>query len=85
MNINRIKVVLAEKNRTNKFLAESLSVDPSQVSRWVTNRQQPNLETLLKIANALEVDTRELLQPSKCDISVYGYILSRFTSFIFPI
>ena len=40
MNINRIKVVLAEKNRTNKFLAESLSVDPSQVSRWVTNRQR---------------------------------------------
>lgn len=68
MNINRIKVVLAEKNRTNKFLAESLSVDPSQVSRWVTNRQQPNLETLLKIANALEVDIRELLQPSKCNI-----------------
>lgn len=68
MNINRIKVVLAEKNRTNKFLAESLSVDPSQVSRWVTNRQQPNLETLLKIANALEVEIRELLQPSKCDI-----------------
>ena len=68
MNINRIKVVLAEKIRTNKFLAESLSVDPSQVSRWVTNRQQPNLETLLKIANALEVDIRELLQPSKCDI-----------------
>ena len=68
MNINRIKVVLAEKKHTNKFLAESLSVDPSQVSRWVTNRQQPNLETLLKIANALEVDIRELLQPSKCDI-----------------
>ena len=68
MNINRIKVVLAEKNRTNKFLTDSLSVDPSQVSRWVTNRQQPNLETLLKIANALEVDIRELLQPSKCDI-----------------
>ena len=68
MNINRIKVVLAEKNRTNKFLTESLSVDPSQVSRWVTNRQQPNLETLMKIANALEVDIRELLQPSKCDI-----------------
>ena len=68
MNINRIKVVLAEKNRTNKFLAESLSVDPSQVIRWVTNRLQPNLETLLKIANALEVDIRELLQPSKCDI-----------------
>ena len=65
MNINRIKVVLAEKKRTNKFLAESLSVDPSQVSRWVTNRQQPNLETLLKIANALEVDIRELLLPSK--------------------
>lgn len=68
MNINRIKVVLAEKKRTNKFLAESLSIDPSQVSRWVTNRLQPNLETLLKIANALEVDIRELLQPSKCDI-----------------
>ena len=68
MNINRIKVVLAEKNRTNKFLVESLSVDPSQVSRWGTNRQQPNLEKLLKIANALEVEIRELLQPSKCDI-----------------
>ena len=68
MNINRIKVVLAEMIRTNKFLAESLSVDPSQVSRWVTNRQQPNLEKLLKIANSLEVDIRELLQPSKCDI-----------------
>ena len=68
MNINRIKVVLAEKNRTNKSLAESLSVDPSQVSRWVTNRQQPNLETLMKIANALEVDIRALLQPPKCDI-----------------
>ena len=68
MNINRIKFVLAEKNRTNKFLAESLSVDPSQVSRWVTNCQQPNRETLPKIANALEVDIRELLQPSKCDI-----------------
>lgn len=68
MKINRIKVVLAEKNRTNKFLAESLSTDPSQVSRWVTNRLQANLETLLKIANAPEVDIRELLQPSKCDI-----------------
>ena len=54
-NINRIKVVLVEKNKTNKWLAEQLGKDPATVSKWCTNTTQPSLETLFKIAKALEV------------------------------
>jgi transcriptional regulator with XRE-family HTH domain len=49
-DINRIKVVLAEKKRTNKWLAETLGKDPATVSKWCTNSAQPGLETLLQIA-----------------------------------
>ena len=59
-DINRIKVVLAEKKRTNKWLAEQLGVNPTTVSKWCTNSSQPNLGTILKIADLLEVDIREL-------------------------
>lgn len=52
-DINRIKVVLAEKKRTNKWLAESLKVSPTTVSKWCTNTAQPDLRTLAKIAEAL--------------------------------
>ena len=45
-DINRLKVVLAEKKRTNKWLAEQLGKDPGTVSKWCTNTMQPNLETL---------------------------------------
>ena len=63
-DINRIKVVLVEKKRTNKWLAEQLGKDPATVSKWCTNTSQPGLETLLKIANVLEVDVKELLNSS---------------------
>ena len=52
-DINRLKVVLAEKKRTNKWLAEQLGKDPGTVSKWCTNTMQPNLETLVKIANGV--------------------------------
>jgi len=61
-NLNRIKVVLAEKNRTNKWLAERLGKDPATVSKWCTNSAQPNLENLMDIARCLEVNVSELLR-----------------------
>lgn len=60
-DINRLKVVLAEKKRTNKWLAEQLGKDPGTVSKWCTNTMQPNLETLVEIARVLGVDTKDLL------------------------
>ncbi len=60
-DINRLKVVLAEKKRTNKWLAEQLGKDPGTVSKWCTNTMQPNLETLVEIAKVLEVDIKDLL------------------------
>lgn len=60
-DINRLKVVLAEKKRTNKWLAEQLGKDPATVSKWCTNKAQPNLETLIQIAASLEVDVKDLL------------------------
>ena len=50
-DINRLKVVLAEKKRTNKWLCEQLNVNPSTVSKWCTNSSQPDLETLVKISH----------------------------------
>ena len=60
-DINLLKVDLAEKKRTNKWLAEQLGKDPGTVSKWCTNTMQPNLETLVEIAKVLEVDTKDLL------------------------
>ena len=60
--INRLKVVLAEKKRTNKWLAEKLGVAPSTVSKWCTNVCQPSLETLLQIADNLEVKVQDLIK-----------------------
>lgn len=60
--LNRLKVVLAEKRRTNKWLAEQLGVDPATVSKWCTNSALPNLENLLEIAKSLEVDINELVR-----------------------
>lgn len=63
--INRIKAVLAEKGKTNKWLAETLNKNINTVSRWCTNEIQPPLETLVEVAEALEVDVRELLVPTR--------------------
>lgn len=60
-DLNRLKIVLCEKKRTNKWLAEQMNVNPSTVSKWCTNTSQPNLGSLLKIADLLEVDIRELI------------------------
>ena len=64
-DINRLKVVLVERKRTNRWIAEQLGKDQATVSKWCTNTIQPTLETLWKIANILEVDVRELLISSK--------------------
>lgn len=55
---NRLKVVLAEEKRSNKWLSEQLGKDQATVSKWSTNTSQPNLETLRKIAEILNVDIR---------------------------
>ena len=61
-NLNRIKVVLAEKQRSNKWLAEQLGKGPATVSKWCKNRAQPNLENLVEIAKCLNVDVSELIR-----------------------
>lgn len=61
-DLNRIKVMLAEKKRTNKWLAEQLGVNAATVSKWCTNSSQPSLDMLSKIAEALKVDYTELVR-----------------------
>ena len=63
--INRLKVVLVEQNKTGKWLAETLEKNEATVSCWCTNESQPSLETLVKIANALKVDVKDLLVSTK--------------------
>jgi len=58
--LNRLRVVLAEKNKRNKWLADQLKVSRNTVSKWLNNTQQPTLKTFYKIAVLLEVDMREL-------------------------
>ena len=65
MKINRIKVILAEKEITSRWLAEQLGKTEVTVSRWCTNEVQPSIETLLEIANLLDVDIKELINSSK--------------------
>ena len=55
-DINRIKIVLVEKKRSNKWLAQELGKDPATVSKWCTNTTQPDLQTLAKVAALLDVD-----------------------------
>ena len=62
--VNRIKVVLAEKKRTSKWLAEQIGKNPATVSKWCTNTIQPSMDTLLDIANALEMNFQDLLLPT---------------------
>lgn len=64
-DINRIRVVLAEKSIANKKLAEKMKKSPTTISRWCNNEMQPSLETLVEIAKQLNVDVRELLNPTK--------------------
>ena len=61
-DINRIKVMLVEKKRSNKWLAERLGKDPATVSKWCNNTSQPSLETLLEIARLLDINYTELVR-----------------------
>jgi transcriptional regulator with XRE-family HTH domain len=65
MPINRLKAVLAEQGRTNRWLAERLKKNETTISRWCTNENQPSMDTLIEIAKLLGVDVRELIKPTK--------------------
>ena len=60
--LNRIRIVLAEHDLNNKWLADKLGKDQATISKWVTNTTQPSLEALIAIANALEVPVQELVR-----------------------
>lgn len=64
-DINRLKLLLVEKKKTSKWLSEQLGITPSTVSKWCTNTSQPDLPTLTKIANILDVDIKDLLNSTK--------------------
>lgn len=61
---HRIKVMLAEKEKTNKWLAEQVGKDPATISKWCTNTAQPSLEMLFQIAKVLNVEVKDLLRES---------------------
>ena len=63
--MNRIKVVLAEKQRTNRWLAEQIGKSENTISRWCSNKSQPSIVQLQEIANLLDVDVRILLKSQK--------------------
>lgn len=65
MMLNRIKVVLAEKQRTNRWLAEQMGKSENTISRWCSNKSQPSIAQLQEIANLLDVDVRVLLKSQK--------------------
>ena len=60
-DLNQLKLVLVEKKRTSKWLSEQMGVNPSTVSKWCTNTSQPDITSLLRIADLLEVDIKELI------------------------
>lgn len=64
-DINRIKVVLVEKKRTSKWLANEIGKDPATISKWCTNSSQPDLATLTRVAQLLDVDISELLNKTE--------------------
>lgn len=63
--MNRIKAVLAEKQRTNRWLAEQMGKSENTNSRWCSNKSQPSIAQLQEIANLLDVDVRVLLKSQK--------------------
>jgi DNA-binding Xre family transcriptional regulator len=65
--LNRIKVVLAERDLNNKWLAERIGKDPATVSKWATNKTQPSLEVLITIANVLDVTVQDLVRQEELD------------------
>lgn len=68
--LNRIKIVLVEQNKTAKWLSEQIGKNACSVSRWCTNSSQPDLETLFRIAEILNVDVRELIYVEEKNIQI---------------
>jgi DNA-binding Xre family transcriptional regulator len=66
-DLNRLKVILAEKKKTNLWLSKQLGCAPTTVSKWCTNSSQPPLETLIKITKLLDVDIKELVRFEEVD------------------
>jgi len=64
-DLNRLKIVLCEKKKTSKWLAIELGKNPTTISKWCTNTIQPDLPTLNRIAELLDVDIKDLIQSSK--------------------
>ena len=65
MMLNRLKAVLAEQGKTNRWLSEQLGKSENTVSRWCANKVQPSIQQLIEIANILDVDVRTLITPTK--------------------
>ena len=63
-DINRIKIALVESKKTSKWLAEQLGKNPATVSKWCTNKSQPSLDVLMKIAELLKIDAKDLIHSS---------------------
>ena len=63
--INRLKAVLAEQSKTNKWLAEELNKNETTISRWCTNEVQPSMDNLVAIAKLLEIDVRDLINSTQ--------------------
>ena len=68
--LNRLRVIIAEKNLTNKWLSGQLGVGQATVSKWVQNNAQPNLEVLIKISKILNVDINELIRPDEVQLDI---------------
>jgi len=62
VNLNRLRIVLAERNKTNRWLADQLGVTEGTVSKWATNTHQPSLETLYQVALLFKIDIHELIE-----------------------
>ena len=67
MVMNRIKVTLVEKGKTNRWLAEQMGKSENTISRWCSNKSQPSIAQLQEIAQYLNVDVRTLITPNKID------------------
>lgn len=66
-DLNRLKVILVEKKKSNLWLSKQLGCAPTTVSKWCTNSSQPPLETLLKITKLLNVDIKDLIRFEELD------------------
>lgn len=64
-DLNRLKVILVEKKKTSKWLADELGKNTATVSKWCTNTNQPDLQTLSNIAELLDVDIKDLIVSTK--------------------